>query len=68
MICSAFNPGQCKTGEDIQHSGNALCEQTGRSLIIFTMTGTQEPVYLHSHIMLTATQLPGLMKSAEHQL
>lgn len=40
MISSAFNPGQCKTGEGIQHSGSALCEQTGRSLIIFTMTGT----------------------------
>ena len=28
----------------------------------------QEPVYLWSHVMLTATQLPGLMNSVEHQL
>lgn len=28
----------------------------------------QEPVYLQSHVMLTATQLPGLMNSVEHQL
>lgn len=52
MISSAFDPEQYKTGDEIQYSGNALCEQTGRSLIIFTMTGTcllTQSCYADSH-------------------
>lgn len=46
MISSATDPQQCKIGDERQHGSSALCEQTGRSQITFTMTGTCLPCLL----------------------